>query len=110
MRFLTQLRVDLNPLRFYKFAYKFPDTSNDLCLCGFGVEDIFNYLLHCHVFHEIRNILFDNVSAIVGEDVRYYSNIFLKDLLLCGGEHLSYVANKSILKETLNFIHQSERF
>ena len=110
MRFLTQLRVDLNPLRFYKFACKFPDTSNELCLCGFGAEDIYHYLLHCHVFHDIRNTLLINVSGIVGEDARLYSDITLKNLLLYGDENFSYVANKSILKETLTFIHQSERF
>ena len=110
MRFLTQLRVDLNPLRFYKFAYKFPDTSNELCLCGFGAEDIFHFLLHCHVFYVIRNTFLINVSGIIGEDARLYSDNALKNLLLYGDEHLSYVANKSILKETLKFIHQSERF
>jgi hypothetical protein len=110
LRILTQLRVDLNPLRFYKFAYKFPDTSNELCLCVLGAEDIYHYLLHCHVFYGIRNTLLINVSGIVGEDASLYSDTTLKDLLLYGDENLSYVANKSILQETLKFIHQSERF
>ncbi len=84
LRFLTQLRVDLNPLRKYKYNHNFADTSDEFCLCGFGVEDIYHYLLDCHLFDDIRNALLDNVSGIIGENLRNYSNILLKDVLLYG--------------------------
>ena len=86
------------------------DTTDEYCLCGFGIEDVYHYLLHCHQYIDIRNKLFDNVSSILGKNVRNYSTNVLKKLLLYGREDLHYDANKKILKETLNFIHKSEKF
>ena len=110
LRFLTQLRVDLNPLRKYKFERRFLDTTDEYCLCGFGIEDVDHYLLHCHQFIDIRNELFDNISGIIGNNVRNYRKNFLKNLILYGSEELHYDVNKGILNETIKFIHKSEKF
>ena len=110
LRFLTQLRVDLNPLRKYKFNHHFLDTSDELCFAGDGVEDIFHYLLDCHLFDNIRFTLLDNVSTLIGENVRILNRISLKNLLLYGRKDLKHEINNSILTETLKFIHSSEKF
>ncbi len=62
---MTQLRVDLNPLRKYKFKHNFVNTSDELFSSGDGVEDIHNYLLDCRMFDYIRGVILDNVSGLI---------------------------------------------
>ena len=107
---MTQLRVDLNPLRKYKFNHNFVDTSDELCSFGDGVEDIYHYLLDCHMFNDIRDTLLDNVSSLIGANVRNYSRILLKNLLLYGSKDFECDVNKEILTETLKFVHRSDKF
>ena len=110
LRFLTQLKVDLNPLRKYKFKHSFADTSNERCSSGDGVEDIYHYLLDCSMFDDIRNDLLDNVSGLIGANVRNYNRIILKNLLLYGSKDFKYDINRGILMKTLKFIHKSEKY
>ena len=110
LRFLTQLRVDLNPLRKYKFNHNFADTSDELCSYGDGVEDIHHYLLDCHQFVDIRNALMDSITGLIGANVRKFSRKFITSLLLYGSKDYKLDINKAILNETLKFIHQSEKF
>lgn len=110
LRYLTQLRVDLNPLRKYKFHHKFLDTSDELCSAGDGVDDIYHYLLDCLMFDEIRGTLLDNVSSLIGSNVSNYSRISLKGLLLYGSKEFKHEINNAILMEILKFIHSSEKF
>ena len=110
LRFLTQLRVDLNPLRKYKFKHNFADTSDELCSFCDGIDDIHHYLLDCHWYLDIRNSLLDNVSGLIGTNVRNFNRIFIKNLLLYGCNDYNRDINKSILYETINFIHKSEKF
>ena len=81
---LAQLRVDLNPLRIYKFKHKFADTSDELCSCGDGVEDIQHYLLDCPWFLDVRNILLDNVFGVILANVHNFSRTFITKLILYG--------------------------
>ncbi len=110
LRFLTQLRVDLNPLRKYKFKHNFADTSDELCSFGDGIDDIHHYLLDCHWYLDIRNSLLDNVSGLIGTNVRNFKRIFIKNLLLYGCNDYNRDINRAILHETINFIHKSEKF
>ena len=105
-RFLTQLRVDLNPLRKYKFKHNFADTSDEFCSFGDGTEDIFHYLLDCRRYSDIRNSLLDDVSALIGTNIRNFNKISIKNLLLYGYKDYTRDVNKSILHETIKFIHK----
>ena len=110
LRYLTQLRVDLNPLRKYKFNHNFADTTDELCSFGDGVEDTCHYFLDCHQFVEIRKALLDNVSDLVGENLRKYTKKKIINLLLYGNIDLKPYKNNAILNETIKFIHKSEKF
>ena len=110
LRFLTQLRVDLNPLRKYKFNHNFADTSDEFCSFGDGTDDIYHYLLDCHRYFDIRNSLLDSVSDLIGTNVRNFNRIPLKNILLYGCNVYNRNINKSILNETINFIYKSELF
>ena len=107
---MTQLRVDLNPLRKYKFKHNFADTGNEFCLLGDGIDDIYHYLLDCLWYLDIRNSLLDNVSALIGTNIRNFITIAIKNLLLYGCDDYNRETNKAILNQTINFIHKSKKF
>ena len=109
LRFLTQLRVDLNPLRKYKFKHNFADTSDEFCSFGDGIDDIYHYLLDCQWYLDMRNSLLDNVSGLIGTNVRNFNRISIKNLLLYGCNDYNHDINKAILNETINFIYKSEK-
>ena len=110
LRFLTQLRVDLNPLRKYKFKHNFADTSDELCSSCDEIDDIHHYLLDCQRYLDIRKSLLDNVSGLIGTNVCNFKRIFIKNVLLYGCNDYNRDINRAILHETINFIHKSEKF
>ena len=107
---MTQLRVGLNPLRKYKHDHNFADTTDEFCMCGDGVEDLPHYLLDCHYLSLIRNTLLDRVSVLIGKNILIFTRKKVVNLLLYGSNDYSFDINNDILKETLIFIHKSEKF
>ena len=51
---LTRLRVGLNHLREHKFKHSFLDTLNPICNCGFDIETLNQFFLHCPIFTKER--------------------------------------------------------
>ena len=47
LRFLFQLRVDLNPLRNHKRRYNFADTPSGICECNQDIADTSHFLFEC---------------------------------------------------------------
>ena len=47
LRFLFQLRVDLNPLRNHKRRYNSADTPSGICECNQDIEDTSHFLFEC---------------------------------------------------------------
>ena len=107
IRRLTQLRVDLNPLKYYKFMHNFLDTNDPMCLLNDGIENCEHFLLDCglHVLH--RTVLLNNVSLVTGFDVNTFSRVRTVNILLFGDNIFSDDSNKSILQETIKFINAS---
>ena len=107
IRRLTQLRVDLNPLKYYKFMHNFQDTNDPMCLLNDGIENCEHFLLDCglHVLH--RTTLLNNVSLVTGFDLNTFSNSKIVTILLFGDKIFSHDTNNSILQETIKFINAS---
>ena len=68
LRYLTQLRLGLNPLNYYKFNHNFRDTHDPICESNDGIEDAEHFLLNWHEFIHIRNTLMSNVSQNINVD------------------------------------------
>ena len=107
---MTQLRVGLNPLRKYKYDHNFADTTDEFCMCGDGVEDLAHYFLDCHPFSLLRNTLLNRVSVLIGKSILTFTRKKIVNVLLFGLYDYSFYVNNEILKETLTFIHKSEKF
>ena len=110
LRYLTQLRLDLNPLRFYKFKHNFLDTQDDMCKCNFGSENAEHFLLNCHEFSHIRNTLMSNVSRKINADFHSFSPKNIIKTLLYGDKKYTKDVNTYILNQTINYIKKSKRF
>ena len=95
----TRLRTKCSCLSYDIFLRKLTDSP--LCRCG-NIENAEHYLLHCHLYHQPRNVMFLNsipqlcrVSA---------------DVLLFGDCSLSYDTNSKIFLSVQKFIKDSKRF
>ena len=106
---IFQLRVGLSPLRAHKRAHGFQDTPDGLCLCGGGMEDTTHFLISCPFFSSGRSHLFLEVTKIcptfgeLSPGEKTYC-------LLYGYFGLNDTLNSQIIKQTIHFIRESNRF
>jgi hypothetical protein len=107
---LTQLRLGLSPLRLHKFQHHFADTFDPICLSGDGIESTQHYLLHCHTYTAFRVDLFRRVSVLINANLHNFSDEDAEIILLFGHNDSTTNPNNSILKETILFIRNTNRF
>jgi len=111
IKWIFQLRVGLSPLKSHKKSHNFLDTPNDTCECSHQAETSQHYLLHCPLFVEQRNNLFQTVNPILLENnMRFLDDKHMVHLLLYGHEKVKFLSNQIILKATINFIRNTSRF
>ena len=83
-----------------------------MCPTNDGIEDTEHFLLLCPSFDVQRRHLLAGVSVLLRQfvEINSLSNDVLVQILLYGDKNLSNEINKSILKLTLVFIHNTGRF
>ena len=113
LRYLFQLRLGLSSLRSHKVRYGFADTPSKFCLCRRGAEDTRHFLLLCPFYNSKRDALKKSVNEIlVKNNLNYPENFPVQELnlILYGLPKISLADNRSILKATLKYIKESNRF
>ena len=110
--YIYQLRVGLSPLRHHKKRHKFIDTPNDTCRCGTGIETTDHFLLNCPLFNVPRDTLISVANPIISKLHCWTSatNSVRTNWLLYGDDKLNSAENSQILKATIKFIRDTERF
>ena len=106
---LTCLRLGLSHLNEHGCRHNFQDCLNPLCSCSLEIEDTSHYFLYCHHFSNYRAVLLNSVKAICDNFESMPDNA-KEDLLLCGGLQFDENKNKVILKATIGYIKNTERF
>ena len=109
IKYLTRLRLNFSHLRQHKFRHNFQDTLNPLCSCSLETESVNHFLLRCHFFVHARKTLLDNLVEIIG-DISNISESKLVNIFLYGNENFNGEINATILKNTIIFLKESERF
>ena len=109
LKLFTRLRVGLSHLNEHKFNHNFQDCINPLCSCSLEVESLSHFFLHCHYFTDIRKTLFHELQLIDGNILNLSDNEKV-ELLLYGNCKFKFQQNYSILKSSIKFIVNSERF
>ena len=111
LRFLTQLRVDLNDLRVHRFRHGFANCPSPLCACGTGNESTSHFLHLCPRFSSQRSDLYSKIRSLdSGNSLLSLSHDDLTSALLYGVKKLTATDNKFILESTIDFIHKTKRF
>ena len=109
LKLLTRLRLGLSHLNEHKFNHNFKECVNPLCSCSLQVESVSHFFLHCHYFTDIRKTLFNELQS-VDENILNQSDNEMVELLLYGSNKFKFQQNCSILKPSIKFIIESERF
>ena len=108
---IFQLRVGLSPLKRHKMNHNFLDTPVDICQCTRNAETTHHFLLECTLFSTHRQKLLETIDPILFlNDLDNISDRNKVHLLLYGHEKLNCIENRVVLKATINFISQSDRF
>ena len=109
LTFLTRLRLGLSHLNEHRFRHNFQDCLNPLCSCSLEIEDTSHYLLHCHHFSHHRVALMNSVKSIC-DNFDSMSDNDKEDLLLYGDSRFDENKDKVVLKATINYIKNTDRF
>ena len=109
VKFIFQLRLGLSPLKFHKKKHNFLDTPDDLCDCRSACEDTAHFLLTCDIHNAARlSLRIAVLDILLPKKMQcLISNV---DLYLYGHSSLSLIENKNIVKSTIKFIKESNRF
>ena len=108
VRCITKFLVKFSPPNVYKLRQNFESLST-ICACNSGIEINGHFLLHCHIYGQIRNDLFDQLSEIPGLQLEHLSSVALCEFLLFGNPRFNNIANKQILEATISFILLTRR-
>ena len=109
LKFIYQLRVRLSHLKCHKYNHNFTDTISDWCDCHCAPEDIPHFLFKCPFYTVPRLKLIHRVSNILTEhSLNHLENN--SDLYLYGHSSLINTTNASILKFTIEYIKETNRF
>ena len=107
---LYQLRVGLSPLYDHKWKHGFRDIFSDKCVTCNCTESLEHYFLHCTRFIEARRILFDFFLTFNNFNFdQLISKVKIK-IMLYGDPSLGIVVNRSLIKATLLYIKDTDRF
>lgn len=104
---LMQLRVGMSKLNGH--AYQVQKSPSPSCICGHNNEDTKHYFLHCPRYENIRNLLAQNITQIIGTDFMALNSITKLDILL-HGHSLSDMEGHAVARQTIKFIMSSKRF
>ena len=106
----TQLRVGRSFLNCHLFPIGLSITKS--CQCGYHLESVDHYLLHCRLYEQARLQLFQKLEGLLENKLNTYSNKSLCQILLCGEKpHLpeKYTHNKHIFFAVQTFLSRSKR-
>ena len=109
IKLLTHVRLNLSHLNKHKFRHNFLDTSNPMCSCGSESETTAHFLLRCQNHVMNRTKLLKNVCNL-DQTQRNYDDDHLIHILLYGSEKFNFNLNKDIIKLTICFLKDTERF
>ena len=109
IKLITRLRLGFSHLREHKFRHNFRDTLNPMCACSLEPENTLHFLLHCHLYDDLRLTLMSDLN-ILDSSISLLDDADLIVLILYGDKKYNLTTNQKILKATINFLKNSARF
>ena len=109
IKLLTRLRLIFSHLNELKFRRNFLDTLNPMCSSCSEPETTVHFLLRCQNHVMNRSKLLKNVYNL-DQTLRNYDDDHLIHILLYGSEKFNFNLNKDIIKLTICYLKDTERF
>ena len=109
IKLLTRFRLNFSHLNENKFRHNFLDILNPMCTCGSEPETTAHFLLRFENHVMNRSKLLKNVYNLDQTLRNYYDN-HLIHILLHGSEKFNFSLNKDIIKLTICYLKDTERF
>ena len=97
----SQLRLKCSKLNAHLFSLHVVDSPS--CLCGFNYEDSEHFLLHCPLYNESRQRMFQVLNTLIDNQ---HLNI---DMLLFGNDAYDFETNCKVFKAVHDFLLVSDR-
>ena len=101
--------MGLSPLLEHKSNHKFLDTPSNKCITCDRTENLEHFFLYCTRFVAPRHLLFTSIKSLKNNFEHLDSRDKTK-FLLYGDSSLDLATNKLLLKATLKFVADTERF
>ena len=96
-------------LREHKFKHSFLDTLHAICNCGFDIETLNHFFLHCPRFTNERQNLLLKIERII-PDILIKDDTNITSILLYGDPSFSAELNTNILNLSTDYILSTKRF
>ena len=109
VKLLLRLRLDFSYLNEHKFRHNFHDIINPMCSCGKEPETTLPFLLRYDLYSIYRLERLNDLCAINGSLKDSLEEKLLK-ILLYGAKDFTSQMNSEILKCTIKFIKETDRF
>ena len=109
VKLLTRLRLNFSRLNEYKFSHNFLDTINPIYSCCSELETAAYFLLRCQNHVISSSILLKNVFDL-GQTLWNCDDDHVIHILLYCSEKLKFNLNKEIIKLTVCYLKDTERF
>ena len=107
LRYLFQLRVNLNPLRSHKRRHNFSDTPFETCECNLGIEDNRQFLFECP-FSAIQRVTLAVIDTLQRKNLNHLGNH--PELYLYCHPTLDLIDNRQILLSTIKYVKDTTLF
>ena len=102
LKLLTRLRLSLSHLNEHRLNRNFENCVNPLCNYSLEAET-FNFFLHCHDYHSIRLLLFNEYCEMDMNSANLSGEKFL-NIILYGSSLFSDSQHWSNLNSTIKYI------
>ena len=109
VKLLTRLRLNFSRLNEYKFSHNFLDTINPIYSCCSELETAAYFLLRCQNHVISSSTLLKNVFDL-GQTLWNCDDDHVIHILLYCSEKLKFNLNKEIIKLTVCYLKDTERF
>ena len=103
----TRLRVGTSALNAYLYQLQLVDSPS--CPCGYLSETTEHFMLHCRLYDNLRSILFEELSNIIGINFSSLSRSLQMEITM-NGTNLPQVNGREVAYCVQKYVMSSQRF
>ena len=107
---MLHTRIRLRASDLHEDQHKFGKNNTTACRCGGAKENVEHFLLVCPLFNVERTTLYDNLSAVLGNNFRNIPREAQIEILTKGPSKTNRDSETNVALAVQRFILQTKRF